>query len=117
MIIRLPTSSYSDATVVRKPGEITLNKPTHINHSGPAHMVAIGAKDGTLRVARAAGRISMLPATLKQIAAGSAKKGDVLGTARIAAIQAAKRTAGLIPLCHPLALTRVDVAYTLNRKA
>ncbi len=94
-----------------------MNKLTHFNAGGQAHMVDVGAKDATRRVARAAGRIIMLPATLRQIAAGSAKKGDVLGTARIAAIQAAKRTAGLIPLCHPLALTRVDVAYTLNRKA
>jgi cyclic pyranopterin phosphate synthase len=93
-----------------------LNKLTHFNAGGQAHMVDVGSKDSTRRVARAAGRIIMLPATLKQIAAGSAKKGDVLGTARIAAIQAAKRTAELIPLCHPLALTRVDVAFTMHRK-
>ena len=80
-------------------------------------MVDVGAKDTTRRLARAAGRVSMLPATLRTIAAGSARKGDVLGTARIAAIQAAKRTAELIPLAHPLALTRVDVAFTLDRKA
>jgi len=118
MIIRLGASSYPGvATVVRKRGKNIVNKLTHFNAGGQAHMVDVGAKDATRRIARAAGRISMLPATLKQIAAGSAKKGDVLGIARIAAIQAAKRTAGLIPLCHPLALTRVDVAYTLNRKA
>ena len=80
-------------------------------------MVDVGTKETTRRVARAGGRISMLPATFGLIAAGSARKGDVLGTARIAGIQAAKRTAELIPLCHPLALTRVDVAFTMNRKA
>jgi cyclic pyranopterin phosphate synthase len=90
---------------------------THFNESGAAHMVDVGAKDATRRIARAAGRISMLPATLRTIAAGRARKGDVLGTARIAAIQAAKRTSDLIPLCHPLALTSVDVAFTLDRKA
>lgn len=80
-------------------------------------MVNVGGKDVTQRVARAAGRIRMRPATLKQIAAGGARKGDVLGVARIAAIQAAKRTADLIPLCHPLALTHVSVDFTLERKA
>jgi cyclic pyranopterin phosphate synthase len=94
-----------------------VNKLTHFNARGQAHMVDVGAKDATRRVARAAGRINMLPATLRQIAAGSAKKGDVLGTARIAAIQAAKRTSELIPLCHPLALTRVDVAFTMAPRA
>jgi len=94
-----------------------MNKLTHFNAGGEAHMVDVGAKAPTRRLARAAGRISMLPATLRIIAAGRASKGDVLGTARIAAIQAAKRTADLIPLCHPLALTRVDVAFTLDRKA
>jgi cyclic pyranopterin phosphate synthase len=94
-----------------------VNKLTHFNAGGEAHMVDVGAKETTRRIARAAGRISMRPATLKLIAAGGAAKGDVLGTARIAAIQAAKRTAELIPLCHPLALTRVDVAFTMERKA
>ena len=93
-----------------------MNKLTHFNTTGQAHMVDVGAKNTTRRVARACGRIVMLPATLRIIAAGSAKKGDVLGTARIAAIQAAKRTAGLIPLCHPLALTRVDIDFTIHRK-
>ena len=74
-------------------------------------MVDVAAKDVTRRVARAGGRIVMQPATLALIRAGSAKKGDVLGVARIAAIQAAKRTSELIPLCHPLALTRVAVAF------
>jgi len=92
-------------------------KLTHFNAGGAAHMVDVGGKDATRRIARAGGRIGMRPATLRQIAAGSARKGDVLGTARIAGIQAAKRASGLIPLCHPLALTRVDIAFTLVRKA
>ncbi len=80
-------------------------------------MVDVAAKAETHRVARAAGRICMLPATLRLIAAGTAKKGDVIGIARIAAIQAAKRTAEWIPLCHPLALTHVDIEFKLDRKA
>ena len=94
-----------------------MSKLTHFDTRGQAHMVDVGAKAATRRVARAAGSISMAPATLKKIAAGTARKGDVLGTARIAGIQAAKRTAELIPLCHPLALTRVAVAFTIDRKA
>jgi cyclic pyranopterin phosphate synthase len=74
-------------------------------------MVDVGAKDVTKRVARAGGRIAMQPATLAAIRAGTARKGDVLGVARIAAIQASKRTAELIPLAHPLPLTRVSVAF------
>jgi cyclic pyranopterin phosphate synthase len=93
-----------------------MKKLTHFDARGQAHMVDVAAKGETHRVARAGGRIRMQAATLKQIVAGSAKKGDVLGVARIAAIQAAKRTADLIPLCHPLALTRVDVAFTIDRK-
>ena len=80
-------------------------------------MVDVGAKQDTRRIARAGGRIRMRPATFRTIAAGRASKGDVLGTARIAAIQAAKRTSELIPLCHPLALTRVEVSFELDRKA
>ena len=80
-------------------------------------MVDVGEKSETHRVARASGRIVMLPETLAQIAAGNAKKGDVLGIARIAAIQAAKRTSELIPLCHPLALTKVSVDFELDRDA
>lgn len=79
-------------------------------------MVDIAGKGVTHRVARAAGKIRMQPATLKKIAAGAARKGDVLGVARIAAIQAAKRTADLIPLAHPLALTHVGVDFVLERK-
>ena len=74
-------------------------------------MVDIARKDVTRRVARAGGRIVMLPGTLALIRAGTAKKGDVLGIARVAAIQAAKRTSELIPLCHPLSLTRVAVSF------
>ena len=93
------------------------NGLTHFDARGQARMVDVAAKDETHRIAVARGRIRMLPATLRQIRAGTAKKGDVLGVARLAAIQAAKRTADLIPLCHPLALTRVDVAFTLDSKA
>ena len=90
---------------------------THFDAQGQAHMVDVGAKPETRRVARAAGSIRMQPATLAAIAAGGAKKGDVLGVARIAAIQAAKRTADLIPLCHPLPLTHVQVEFTLDEAA
>jgi len=79
-------------------------------------MVDVGAKPATHRVAVASGRIAMRPATLRLIAAGSAKKGDVLGVARIAAVHAAKRAAELIPLAHPIALTRVAVDFELSRK-
>lgn len=90
---------------------------THFGAHGQAHMVDVAAKQETHRIARAAGRIRMLPATLKLIAAGNAKKGDVIGIARIAAIQAAKRTSDWIPLCHPLALTHVNVEFKIDRKA
>ncbi len=80
-------------------------------------MVDVGAKEATHRVAVASGRISMRPATFRLIAAGGAKKGDVLAVARIAAIQAAKRTPELIPLAHPIAITKVGVEFELRRKA
>jgi cyclic pyranopterin phosphate synthase len=92
-------------------------KLTHFDAAGRALMVDVAGKAVTHRVARASGRIAMLPATLKQIASGRARKGDVLGVARIAAIQAAKRTAELIPLCHPIPLTKVTVDFTLETKA
>ena len=92
-------------------------KLTHFGAHGQAHMVDVAGKAETHRVARAGGRIHMLPATLRLIASGNAKKGDVLGVARIAAIQAAKRTPEWIPLCHPLALTHVDIEFKLDRKA
>ena len=88
---------------------------THFDGEGHAHMVDVGAKPDTVRVAVASGRIRMQAATLRQLAAGRAKKGDVLGVARIAAIQAAKQTASLVPLAHPIALTRVAVEFTRQR--
>ena len=92
-----------------------MNSPlTHFDSAGQAHMVDVGAKSETTRVARAGGSIAMQATTLALIQAGSAKKGDVLGIARIAAIQASKRTAELIPLCHPLALTRVGVEFRID---
>ena len=91
-------------------------KLNHFDDQGQAHMVDVGAKTETQRLARATGSIRMQAATLRLIAAGTAKKGDVLGVSRIAAIQATKRTAELIPLCHPLALTHVEVDFTLNKK-
>ncbi len=87
---------------------------THFDAQGQAHMVDVSAKGETHRVARATGVIRMLPATLALIQAGSAKKGDVIGVARIAAIQAAKRTSDLIPLCHPLPITRVVVDFFIE---
>jgi len=87
---------------------------THFDASGAAHMVDVADKPETRRVARAAGLIRMRPETLELIQAGTARKGDVLGVARIAAIQAAKRTSALIPLCHPLPLTRVGVEFALD---
>ena len=87
---------------------------THFNASGQAHMVDVGTKSETHRIAIASGTISMLPATLALIQQGNSKKGDVLGIARIAAIQASKKTADLIPLCHPIALTHVSVDFDIN---
>ena len=86
---------------------------THFDAQGQAHMVDVGAKSATHRIAVAQGRIEMQPATLELIASGQARKGDVLGVARIAGIMAAKRTSDLIPLCHPLALTRVALEFAL----
>ena len=94
----------------------SVKKLTHFDARGAVHMVDVGAKPDSHRVALASGRITMQAATLKTIAAGTAKKGDVLGVARLAAIQAAKRTAELIPLAHPLALTRVAVDFALERR-
>lgn len=87
------------------------NRPTHLDESGAAHMVDVGAKAATGRRAVAGGRVTMTPEALAAIRAGNAPKGDVLSTARIAGIMAAKRTAELIPLCHPLALTSVAVEF------
>jgi len=90
---------------------------THFDAAGQAHMVDVADKDVTRRVARAGGRIVMLPATLEKIRGGGTAKGDVLGVARIAAIQAAKRTSDLIPLCHPVALTRVAVEFAFDLRS
>ena len=87
---------------------------THFDKQGQAHMVDVAAKAATHRVAVARGRIEMLPATFAIIRDGNVKKGDVLGIARIAGIQAAKKTSDLIPLCHPLALTRVALDFGLE---
>ena len=90
---------------------------THFDASGQAHMVDVGSKPATKRIALASGIISMLPATLKLIQQGDAKKGDVLGVARIAAIQGSKKTSELIPLCHPIALTKVAVTFEIDEMA
>ena len=87
---------------------------THFDAQGQAHMVDVSAKAETHRVARAAGVIRMQPATFDLVARGEAKKGDVIAVARIAAIQGAKRTADLVPLCHPLPITRVAVDFELD---
>ncbi|HEY0841287.1 cyclic pyranopterin monophosphate synthase MoaC [Methylotenera sp.] len=90
------------------------NPLTHFDQNGQAHMVDIGEKAETHRIAVATGIISMLPTTLALIQSGTSKKGDVLGIARIAAIQAAKKTSDLIPLCHPIFLTRIAVSFEVN---
>jgi cyclic pyranopterin monophosphate synthase len=97
--------------------EFSMSSLTHFDPQGQAHMVDVGAKASTLRTAVATGRIEMLPATLELISSGSARKGDVIGIARIAGIQAAKKTSDLIPLCHPLALTRVALEFSLHPAA
>jgi len=94
-----------------------MSELTHFDSQGQAHMVDVSAKAATVRVAIAQGRIVMQPATLALIAQGQAGKGDVLGVARVAAIQGAKRTADLIPLCHPLALSKVAVEFELDQAA
>ncbi|MEO8390296.1 MAG: cyclic pyranopterin monophosphate synthase MoaC [Polaromonas sp.] len=90
---------------------------THFDDQGQAHMVDVGAKTATHRIAIAQGRIVMNPATLSIILQGTAKKGDVLGIARVAGIMAAKKTSDLIPLCHPLALTRVAIDFTPDEES
>jgi len=114
---RKKSGTSTRSVSVREPGQSGGSRSAHFTHfdaAGQAHMVDVAGKDVTRRVAIAGGRIVMQPATLALIDAGTAKKGDVLGVARIAAIQAAKRTADLIPLCHPLPLTRVAVAFTAD---
>ena len=90
---------------------------THFDAEGQAHMVDVGAKAETQRMARATGSIRMKQETLALIESGRAKKGDVIGIARIAAIQGAKRTAELVPLCHPIAITRITVEFEIVRVA
>jgi len=99
-----------------KPTRRPARRLTHFDTRGRAHMVDVGAKAQTRRVAIASGRILMRAATLRAVAAGRATKGDVLGVARIAAIQAAKRTPELIPLAHPIAITRAAVEFVLDTK-
>ena len=90
---------------------------THFNQAGAAHMVDVGNKDSTERTAIAAGSITMLPKTLELIIAGNHKKRDVLGIARIAGIQGAKKTSDLIPLCHPIGLTHVSVDFEILKES
>ena len=92
-------------------------KLTHFDERGAARMVDVAGKEETHRVAVAAGRIRMRPATLELVRSGTAKKGDVLGVARVAAIMAAKRTSELVPLCHPVALTSVSVDFEIDAAA
>lgn len=85
---------------------------THINESGRAKMVDVGEKDETLRIATARGRVTMLPETFERIMNGGVKKGDVLAVAQVAGIMGAKRTSDLVPMCHPIFLTGVDMTFT-----
>ena len=94
-----------------------MSELTHFDADGQAHMVDVSAKAETHRVARAGGTIRMRPETLMLIESGSAKKGDVIGVARVAAIQGAKRTSELVPLCHPIAITRIAVEFEIVRAA
>lgn len=94
-----------------------MSKLTHLDESGAAHMVDISAKATTVREARASGQISMTPEAIAAIKDGTAKKGDVLAVARVAGIMAAKRTSDLIPLCHPVALSRVSVDFDITDSA
>lgn len=94
-----------------------MSKLNHFNESGGAHMVDISAKDATVRIAVASGRIRMQPETADVIRSGSAQKGDVLGVAQIAGIMAAKNTPQMIPMCHPLMLTGTDIAFDVQHDA
>lgn len=94
-----------------------MSELTHLDAQGQAHMVDVGAKAETEREAAAGGRVTMRPETLALLRAGDLPKGDVLGTARVAGIMAAKRTAELIPLCHPLLLTKVAVEFAYDEAA
>jgi cyclic pyranopterin monophosphate synthase len=107
----MSTGSPTETSTESKSSELAL---THFDATGQAHMVDVSGKAETHRIARATGCIRMQTSTLALIASGQTQKGDVLGVARIAAIQATKRTAELIPLCHPLPITRVTVEFNLN---
>jgi cyclic pyranopterin phosphate synthase len=109
-----PTRSKSKSAGKRGSTRAAAFDFTHFDRAGAAHMVDVGGKDVTRRVARAGGTIAMEPDTLRRIRTGDATKGDVLGVARIAAIQAAKQTSDLVPLCHPLPLTRVAVEFAFD---
>ena len=109
-----PTNGKRARRTARVPPRASEGHFTHFDARGAAHMVDVGGKDVTRRVARAGGMIVMQPATHALVRGGGASKGDVLGVARIAAIQAAKRTAELIPLCHPLPLTRIAVEFSFD---
>jgi cyclic pyranopterin phosphate synthase len=100
-----------------QPEQTQASPLTHFDASGQAHMVNVGDKAASRRIARAQGQIRMLSSTLALVEQGNAKKGDVLGTARLAAIMAAKRTSDLIPLCHPIALTHVAVHFSTEQAA
>jgi len=93
-----------------------MSQLTHFNQSGEAHMVDVGSKDHTHRTAIAAGEIIMLPQTLALIEQGNHKKGDVLGIARIAGIMASKKTSELVPLCHPVSLTHIEIIFEIKNK-
>jgi cyclic pyranopterin phosphate synthase len=97
--------------------ENRMTELTHFNNRGEAHMVDVGDKDVTHRVAIASGQINMKPETLAMIVGGGHKKGDVLGIARVAGIMGSKRTSDLIPLCHPIGLTRVEVDFQVDEAA
>jgi len=107
------SAAMTDSKTAHSPADANQGL-THFDQGGQAHMVDVGAKQDTHRVAVASGVISMKPETLAVIQSGTAKKGDVLGIARIAAIMASKRTSDLIPLCHPLALTHVSVEFAVD---
>lgn len=98
------------------PSESKQGDLTHFDQAGRARMVDVGAKEETERVATATGRVTMQPETVSMIREGRAKKGDVLAVAQVAAVMGAKRTPDLIPMCHPLMLTRIDVAFELGER-
>ncbi len=116
-----PSSFMTKHFVAMPSSKKSLNKETsdtgltHFDADGLAHMVDVGSKDATHRIAVASGVIRMKPETLAVIASGTAKKGDVLGVARLAAIMGAKRTSDLIPLCHPIPLTSVSVDFEIHQ--